>query len=360
MGKYYMTNKITDISIIIPCYNVEDYIADCLNSLINQSCLPKEIICIDDGSTDNTLLILQQYASKLSYIKIVQQSNLGVSVARNKGIEIASGNYILFIDSDDIININLFDEFATILNIEPNLDFFYFDYTSFQDSKAHLKSSQFSPTKPKFFKSGLDLFSYLLEKKNYSGVVWRYIFNQKLFNEKFIGKNHEDHLVSLSIISKAKSTYYLKNKDAYFHRVRSSSLSMQNIDYLYTNTLKNVLNKCITNIIELPLSEIAKRNYILVMNATYLESVLKSNKLQSKKEKESLIQELGLLKLLIRIYIDNKLNIFRNIPYILKFIKNYPCPMSTKQALLKCVITKQHPCLNIKSKFKQYSSLNKF
>ena len=355
-----MMNKDTHVSVIIPCYNVRNYIANCLDSLINQQCLPKEIICIDDGSTDDTLLILQKYSSKYNYIKIIQQDNQGVSSARNRGIEIATADFVLFIDSDDIINANLLHQFESSLTSDPNLEFFYFNYTFFDVSKAPQKSNKLIPLVQKKFESGTDLLTYLLERKNYSGVVWRYIFKRDLFTKNFIGKNHEDHLVSLSIISRARLSYYFNNKEAYFHRVHSSSLSNINIDSIYVHTLKNVLKECIQQINKLQLSESAKLNYVLLMNITYLETVLKSNLPKSKKDKDSLIQELGLLKLLIRIYTNNKPNVIRNIFYILKFIKLHNCSLLTKKVLLRCAITKQYPNLNIKSNYEQYSSLNKF
>ncbi|MWP62865.1 glycosyltransferase family 2 protein [Gilliamella sp. Pas-s25] len=355
-----MINKNTSVSVIIPCYNVRDYITDCLDSLINQYCLPKEIICIDDGSTDDTLLILQKYASKWDYIKIIEQTNQGVSTARNQGFEIAKGDYILFIDSDDILNINLLYQFDLFLKRSPNLDLFYFDYSIFKQCEKSPKQNEIKAFETEIFKSGTDLLTYLLERKNYSGVVWRFIFKRQLLTEKFIQKNHEDHLISLSIISKAKLSHYFKNRTAYFHRIRSTSLSNLNVDYIYVGILKNVLTECIKQITSLPLSDMAKRNYILVMNVTYLESILKSSKLNKKEEKDNLIKELGILRLLIRIYSSNKPNIIRNIFYTLKFMKKYECSMSTKKALLKCAITKQHPCLDIRSNYNQYSSLNNF
>ena len=353
-----MISESACISVIIPCYNVQSYIIDCLDSVINQSCLPKEIICIDDGSTDDTLLILQQYASTYGFIKIIQQTNHGVSIARNKGFEIATGDYIFFLDSDDILNTNLFSKFKLLLNSEPNLEFFYFDHTSFENDEKYPTSNQIKSIDTALFQSGTSLLSYLLERKNYSGVVWRYIFKRDLFEKKFIGKFHEDHLVSLSLISKAKIACYCMTKHAYFHRIRISSLSAQKSDYLYVDTLKNILIECIKIINELPLSNIAKRNYILVMNVTYLESLLKSNQIIDQEKKESIIKDLGLLKILIRIYINNKPNVFKNICYLLKYIKQNPCSISKKKALLKCALTKQYPSLNIKNNYIEYSTLH--
>ncbi len=89
------------ISIIIPVYNREKYIGECLDSVIRQTLVEKEIVCIDDGSTDNTVKILESYAEIVSSIVILKQTHSGVSAARNYGIEKAKGEYIAFMDSDD-------------------------------------------------------------------------------------------------------------------------------------------------------------------------------------------------------------------------------------------------------------------
>jgi len=93
-------------SIIIPVYNVEQYLRQCLDSVIHQDYSDYEIICINDGSTDNSLAILQKYGKKENRIKIIDQENCGLSTARNVGIHEASGNYILFLDSDDWLEPN--------------------------------------------------------------------------------------------------------------------------------------------------------------------------------------------------------------------------------------------------------------
>jgi glycosyltransferase involved in cell wall biosynthesis len=90
------------VSVIIPAYNVEDYISECLNSVLKQTYYQIEIICIDDGSVDKTLSILEQYSSEhRSRIQVIQQNNQGAPSARNRGLEIAKGSYIQFLDADD-------------------------------------------------------------------------------------------------------------------------------------------------------------------------------------------------------------------------------------------------------------------
>ena len=100
-----MSNDIK-ISIIIPVYNVEKYLKQCLDSIINQTFIDFECICVNDDSTDNSLNILQEYAKKDKRIKIISQKNTGVAMARNTGLSVATGDYILFIDSDDFIDNN--------------------------------------------------------------------------------------------------------------------------------------------------------------------------------------------------------------------------------------------------------------
>lgn len=92
------------ISVIIPVYNTAKYLEKCLNSILCQTLSDIEVICINDGSTDNSLSILEEYAKKDDRIKIINQENSGQSVARNKGLDVAKGNYIYFVDSDDSIH----------------------------------------------------------------------------------------------------------------------------------------------------------------------------------------------------------------------------------------------------------------
>lgn len=98
------------ISVIIPIYNVEEYLPQCLNTLIKQTLFDLEFICIDDGSTDNSFKILQRYANKDSRIKIISQTNHGQGFARNRGINAAAGEYIGFVDPDDWVELNMYEE----------------------------------------------------------------------------------------------------------------------------------------------------------------------------------------------------------------------------------------------------------
>ena len=95
------------ISIIVPVFNIEEYLSKCLISLINQTYSRIEIICVNDGSSDNSLGILENFSQKDSRIKIISQKNQGLSAARNTGIANAQGEYVVFVDGDDWVDVNM-------------------------------------------------------------------------------------------------------------------------------------------------------------------------------------------------------------------------------------------------------------
>ena len=101
---------MTKVSVIIPVYNVENYLRDCLNSVVNQTLKDIEIICINDGSTDKSREILQEFADKDSRIKIIDQENKGQAAARNIGIKLAKGEFIGFVDSDDWLAADFYEK----------------------------------------------------------------------------------------------------------------------------------------------------------------------------------------------------------------------------------------------------------
>lgn len=101
------------VSVIIPVYNVENYLRECLDSVINQSLKDIEIICVDDGSTDSSLKILKEYAAKDRRITVITQPNTNAGVARNAGLTVAKGEYIGFVDSDDYLSPDMYEKLYT-------------------------------------------------------------------------------------------------------------------------------------------------------------------------------------------------------------------------------------------------------
>ena len=115
------------ISIIIPCYNVEKYLTKCLDSIINQTYSNLEIICVNDGSTDNTLNILKEYKAKDDRIVVINQKNRGLSGARNTGLKYAKSDYIMFVDSDDWLEHSCCEKAITVAMIN-NSDLVVWNY----------------------------------------------------------------------------------------------------------------------------------------------------------------------------------------------------------------------------------------
>ena len=99
-----------DVSIIVPIFNKERFLKDCLDSLINQTYKNIEIICINDGSTDHSLDILRDYADKDDRLIIISQENKGAGNARNTGIKIATGRYLQFLDADDFFELDMLED----------------------------------------------------------------------------------------------------------------------------------------------------------------------------------------------------------------------------------------------------------
>lgn len=109
------------VSVIIPAYNIEDYIGRCLDSVLSQTYKNLEIIVIDDGSSDRTGEILDDYEKKNHRMKVIHKENGGVSSARNIGIDRANGDYIGFVDGDDRVNPKLFETLVKLINEEMQI-----------------------------------------------------------------------------------------------------------------------------------------------------------------------------------------------------------------------------------------------
>lgn len=146
------------VSIVIPVFNVEKYLKECLDSLVNQTLKDIEIICIDDGSTDDSFNILVEYAEKDKRIVIFQQGNKGAACARNCGLSIATGEYISFLDSDDIFSLNLFEKVVHKAELYGS-DIVIFKAVSF-DTNSNKKAIM-NDNISKFYKTYSNCFSYV-------------------------------------------------------------------------------------------------------------------------------------------------------------------------------------------------------
>lgn len=220
------------ISIIMPVYNVSKYLQKCLDSIVEQSLKDIEIICVDDGSTDNSLDILKEYEKKDERFVIVSQENMGQGIARNKGLKISNGKYVLFIDPDDWINVNALEEVYNFAE-EKSANIVRFDYKVYDEYSKKTREISFD----EIIKENFD---YVIEDKsayNYkmfkSGCmsklglsVWEFLYNRQFILDNEImfspSRRGEDHLFSIGATLCADKIYYLK-KYLYFYRVRPGS-----------------------------------------------------------------------------------------------------------------------------------------
>lgn len=131
------------VSVVIPVWNTEKYIKECLDSILAQSIIDElEIICVNDGSTDTSLEILRKYEKQYEQIKVIDQINGGQSTARNVALNVAAGEYVYFMDGDDLLTSFALEELWKICR-EKQLDVLYFSGTSFYESEelAQIHSS---------------------------------------------------------------------------------------------------------------------------------------------------------------------------------------------------------------------------
>lgn len=123
-----------EISVIIPVYGVEDYLDECLESVVGQTYKNLEIILVDDGSKDNCPAMCDAWAKKDSRIQVIHKENGGVSSARNRGFECATGDYVIFIDSDDLLHLEMLETLAKPLNEYPDVDGAFCGFSSMMEN----------------------------------------------------------------------------------------------------------------------------------------------------------------------------------------------------------------------------------
>lgn len=164
------------ISILIPVYNTEKYLKKCLDSVINQTLQDIEIIIVNDGSKDNSQEIIEEYAKKDKRIKYFVQENAGLGATRNKGIELSTGEYIAFLDSDDWVELNCYEEMYNSA-ISNNSDLVIVDYYIDHEKKSFKYKNEYKfNQKEKYLKDVL--------LRNVSGFSWN-----KLYKKEIIDKN---------------------------------------------------------------------------------------------------------------------------------------------------------------------------
>ncbi len=217
-------------SIILPCYNCEKYIQQCINSILKQSYSDYEIIIIENGSTDHTAEIINSY--NCNKIKVIVLSeNQGVSCARNIGIEQAIGKYICFIDSDDYIMPDALEKFKKSIDAMPYSDLYIGNIVPFVDHAETDSRDDFKEGKmdiDNINKCSKDNFlEQLIEKNIYTCFVMRTVYDREFIqtNQLFFmpGIWHEDEEWTTKVYIKAHTIKYVDN-NFYFYRIHSNSL----------------------------------------------------------------------------------------------------------------------------------------
>ena len=231
------------VSVIVPVYNTEKYIDECLDSIENQTLKEIEIICINDGSTDNSLQVLKAHQQKDSRIKIIDQKNAGVCAARNQGIKNAKGTYIAFVDSDDLIPPYVYEK-AYYDAVKYNVNVVAFKIMTFIDGE-HLDLNQFKYDRSKIKRCGRrsyqNPFTHMLENSCFVVTkVFKRSFvidNNLLFKE---GVTHyEDGLFNFLAFPLIKEMVQDDNISYCYRTSRpNSAVTKRNFKKVLTSSLK--------------------------------------------------------------------------------------------------------------------------
>ncbi len=218
------------ISVIIPVYNTEQYLYEAISSITQQTLPDIEIICVNDGSTDSSREILGEFAKKDSRIVLIDQENKGLSGARNTGLAKATGEYIYFFDSDDVLERDAL-EVCYQECVASNLDILYFDAHVFYTTKA--LESRFPHYKAKFTRNvapigvvtGQQMLVHMKDK--FLVPVWVHLYRRDFIQKHqlsfYEGIIYEDNLFSMKAALLAVRVQY-KNRVLFHYRIRENSI----------------------------------------------------------------------------------------------------------------------------------------
>lgn len=212
------------VSVIIPVYNVEKYLCECVDSVLAQTYSNIEVILVDDGSPDNSGAICDEYALKDSRVRVIHKKNAGVSAARNSGLDIAKGKYITFVDSDDYVDADYIDILA---NRMDSYDIIICRARKIEQRPLDDEAIEYSlkDIEPKI------LGVYAIKNADIlSGYVWGKCFNGDIIREygvRFVSDIVicEDLLFVIEYLSHATKPALLQNKRPYFYRTNLNSAS---------------------------------------------------------------------------------------------------------------------------------------
>ncbi|MCX7578424.1 glycosyltransferase [Leuconostoc falkenbergense] len=216
------------VSIIVPIFNVANYVYDCLASIRNQTFNDFEVVMIDDGSTDQSNLICEQFCQLDCRFILHTQKNAGLSVARNKGIQFSSGEFILFVDPDDMLNEKLLEKTTNLL-IKYGTDIVSFGYLTLNNDKL-LESSYSGPDLGKI-NSSIALES--LFSGQFGNYVWKLLVKKSIYKKNRINfpqdRQFEDVATTYKILGYARTIYFTSDR-LYIYRQRKNSITHMHSD----------------------------------------------------------------------------------------------------------------------------------
>lgn len=205
------------VSIIIPIYNQENYLTECLDSISGQTYKQIDIICVNDGSTDNSLALLRDYGIKDERIKIVDKKNDGVNMARKSGWDIATGDYVTFLDPDDFLDRSAIEQSVSILE-KRGADIVAFGYREFSDTKRPTTNEDGVHIRPKDLQGKSAIAKYAFFGEGNSDNVLRMTIWGKLYKREVIEKvdwkavnynTYEDNFwIAQALLAAEKLTIY--------------------------------------------------------------------------------------------------------------------------------------------------------
>lgn len=213
------------ISIIVPIYKVDKYLEKCIETIINQTYKNLEIILVDDGSPDNCPQICDEYAKKDKRIVVIHQKNGGLSSARNAGLDIAKGEFIGFVDSDDYIENDMYETLFTAIK-ENNAQISICRFHIVNENGEFLHDTIKTDIKEEI--TILDKYEAMKEMlidKNIRGYVWTKLFKKECFETLRFpeGKNYEDIAISIKCFENTDKIVYI-NKKKYYYLQRETSI----------------------------------------------------------------------------------------------------------------------------------------
>lgn len=222
------------VSIVVPIFNVEQYLPRCIESIINQTYSNIEIILVDDGSSDDCGKICDKLAKEDSRIIVIHKSNGGLSDARNTGIDISNGSYIMFVDSDDYVAYDMVERCLTKIKQDKS-DVVIFNYHGI-DANGKIYERKEPYPEISHVMSGTEAVEKIYQNDTwYFVMVWNKMYRSSLFTDlRFpVGKLHEDEFTSYKILYESKNVSYLK--DALYYYTISRDGSIMGTKYSYRN-----------------------------------------------------------------------------------------------------------------------------